>query len=168
AGEIVWEMNFPKDGEVGFGVYSMDRVHFSPIIGVNSTYWIKSGEEAIVEWQAYNNFRNKYPLFGEYRVYFEGELVDDGEMEFTRYWQPTNSEVNLGLLEDGFFNLTIQLEDDSNHIKTQFVNLTVSKYPPDGTNRNDGLVILTTSSALLFMITFVFYSKKRKIRFREK
>ncbi|NPD88865.1 MAG: hypothetical protein HGN29_09070 [Asgard group archaeon] len=168
SGEIVWEMNFPKEGEIGYGVYSMDRIHFSPIIGINTTYWVKSGEEASVNWQAYNNFRNKYPLFGKYRVFLEGDLVDNDNVEFTRYWQPTDLDVNLGLLQDGEYNLTIQLEDDSNHIKTQFVNLTVSKYPPEETNRNDGFGILSTSYAFLFMITFVIYSKKRKQNFREK
>ena len=166
-GEIVWEMNFPKDGEVGYGVYSMDRIHFSPIIGINSTYWIKSRNEAVVNWRAYNNFRNKYPLFGNYKVFFEGDLVDNGAVEFTRYWQPTNLDLNLGLLADGNYNLTIQLEDDSNHAKTQFVNLTVSKYPPDSTNRNDGFIFVTTLSSFLFMITTIIYIRKKSIGFKK-
>ncbi|MCG3222113.1 MAG: aryl-sulfate sulfotransferase, partial [Candidatus Heimdallarchaeota archaeon] len=161
-GEIVWEMNFPKDGEVGYGVYSMDRIHFSPIIGINSTYWIKSGEEALVNWQAYNSFRNKYPLFGDYRIYFEDELVDDGNVEFSRYWQPTNLNLNLGSLEDGTYNLTIQLEDDSNHIKTQHVNLTVSEFPPDGAEKNNGYTVFAAILAFSFIITIVVIWKKRK------
>ena len=162
SGEIVWEMNFPKDEEVGYGVYSTDRIHFSPIIGINSTYWIKSGEEALVNWQAFNNFRNKYPLFGNYRVYFEGDLVDSGAVEFTRYWQPTALDLNLGLLDDGNYNLTIQLEDDTNHIKTKFVSLTISEYPPDGTETNFGYTVFTTILAFSSMITIVIIWKKRK------
>ena len=164
AGDIVWEMNFPKDGEVGYGIYSMDRIHFSPIIEINSTHWIKSGEEAIVNWEAFNNFRNKYPQFGEFRVYFEGELIDEGNVEFTRYWQPTNLNLNLGLIQDGNYNLTIQLEDNNNHVKTQYINLTVSEHAPGYTEKNTGFTLSISITTFLLMVSVSIILRKKRMK----
>ena len=154
-GDIVWEMKFPKDGDIGHGVYRMERFRFSPIIDINTTYWIKSGKEVIIEWQSFYNFRNKYTNVGEYKLFFENELKDENSFTFERYWQPTNFEHNLGFLDDGNYNLTIVLEDEVNHQTIQQINLTISETPPGITTETSGFVILSICSTITLIVVSI-------------
>lgn len=162
-GEIVWEMKYPKDGDIAHGVYRMERVDFAPIIEINETYWVKSGEDAIVNWDAFYNFRNKYDQSGSYSVFLEGAEIEQNYISFERYWQPTEKSINLGLLENGNYNLTFVIEDEMSHQNSQFVNLTVSEYPSNVT-QTDGF---TFGSLILplFIVLVIIRRKRRKLRF---
>ncbi|MHA1221799.1 MAG: aryl-sulfate sulfotransferase, partial [Candidatus Heimdallarchaeaceae archaeon] len=130
-GDIVWQMYFPKQGEVAGGVYQMERVSFSPNIVVNNSYWIKSGEKTELIWDAFYNFRNKHTTYGTYKVYFQQNLVDNGSLIFKKYWQPTVQTTDLGYLKDGEYNVTFILSDESGHTTNKTINLVVSKNPPE-------------------------------------
>ncbi|MHA1692883.1 MAG: hypothetical protein ACTSU7_14765, partial [Candidatus Heimdallarchaeaceae archaeon] len=159
-GEIVWEMKYPKDGDIAHGVYRMERVDFAPILEINETYWVKSGEEAIVNWDAFYNFRNKYNQSGSYSVFLEGTEIEHNSINFERYWQPTEKSINLGLLENGNYNLTFMIEDEMSHQNSQFVNLTVSEFPSN-VSQTDGFVF-NTLFASLFIVLVVIRRKRRR------
>ena len=142
-GNIVWEMNFPRDGDISHGVYVMDRIRFSPIIGINDTYWSKFGEDAIVNFQTWYNFRNKYSMNGNYSIYLDGTEIESKDFTFEKYWQPTNLSTNVGILNKGKYNLTIILEDESGHQTIKDVELSISNKPPT-----------TKTSGFQFMLMF--------------
>ncbi|MCK4972842.1 MAG: aryl-sulfate sulfotransferase, partial [Candidatus Heimdallarchaeota archaeon] len=160
-GEIVWEMKYPIAGDIAHGVYTMERIDFAPIIEINETYWIKSGEEAIVNWEAFYNFRNKYEQSGSYSIFLEGIEIETNSMNFEKYWQPTEKSTNLGLLENGNYNLTFSIEDEMSHQNVQFVNLTVSKYPPDVT-KTEGFTFVIVSLQIIIMTVLVIRKRIRR------
>jgi hypothetical protein len=165
-GDIVWEMKYPKDGDIAHGVYRMERIDFAPILQVNETYWIKSGEEAIVYWEAFYNYRNKYEQSGLYSIFFEGIEIETNSVNFERYWQPTEKSINLGLLEDGNYNVTFVIQDEISHLNSQCVNLTVSKYTPD-VGKTEGFalvsVLLPCSILMVLVIRKRFLKNKNKL-----
>jgi hypothetical protein len=158
-------MKYPLDGDISHGVYRMERIDFAPVIKINETYWVKSGEEAIVNWEAFYNYRNKYDEFGSYSVFFEGTEIETDSLNFERYWQPIRKTVNLGKLDDGDYNLTLMLEDESFHQNTIFVNLTVSEYPPD-VSKTKGFDILTITVPIIIMLILVKKRKYNRKRFK--
>ena len=158
-GDILWEMNFPRDGDISHGVYTMDRIRFSPIIDINNTYWFKSGEEAIINFQARYNFRNKYSMTGNYKIYFEGDIIENKNFTFEKYWQPINLKTNLGILDDGNYNITIVLEDEGNHQTIKTVDLLISKNPPITKTSGFQLMIVFP---VIFVITLVIEKKIKK------
>ena len=157
--EIVWEMYFPKEGVVAAGIYRMKRVSFSPIIQVDSLYWIKSSEKAIVNLEAFYNFRNKYAMNGSYEIYFEEEFVEEGEIEFKKFWQPTQLNLDLGYLEDGNYNLTITIKDESGHENIKQINLQVSEEPPKTSSKTSINFSIFMMSVLI--MTVILLRRKR-------
>ncbi|MBY9002091.1 MAG: hypothetical protein KGD64_14320, partial [Candidatus Heimdallarchaeota archaeon] len=167
-GDIVWEMRYPKDGDIAHGVYRMERIDFAPIVEINETYWIKSGEEAIINWEAFYNYRNKYEESGSYSILLDGTEIEANSINFERYWQPTKKALNLGILDNGNYNLTLVVEDEISHQNTQFVNLTVSKYPPD-VNKTEGFPLISVFLPIAIMTVLSikkrFFRRKRKRNF---
>lgn len=161
-GQITWEMKYPLDGDIAHGVYRMERVDFAPIIEINKTYWVKSGEEANVEWEAYYNFRNKFEQSGSYTVFFEGIKIETNTINFERYWQPTKNMVNLATLDDGNYNLTFSIKDESSHYNNYYVNLTVSKYPPDMTKTAGFELFSFLIPAIVTIITITIIRRRRR------
>jgi hypothetical protein len=162
SGKIVWEMNFPRDGDISHGVYIMDRIQFSPIINIDDTYWSKSGEKAKINFQAWYNFRNKYSMNGSFSIYLNGTKIEKKEFKFVKYWQPTNLSTNLGILNDGNYNLTIILEDEGNHQTIKEVELVISKKPP--ITKTSGFQ-LTVIFPIIFVISILNKNliKRRKL-----
>ncbi len=158
-GNIVWEMNFPRDGDISHGVYVMDRIRLSPIIGINDTYWSKFGEDAIINFQTWYNFRNKYSMNGNFSIYLDGTKMESREFTFEKYWQPTNLITNLGILNSGNYNLTIILEDEGNHQTIKNVELLISKKPPITKTPGFQLMIVFPT---LFVVVFMVYRRVKK------
>ncbi len=163
-GNIVWEMKFFKDWGNVFGIYQCDRIRLSPIIEITSPYWIKSGEEAIVNWQAFYNFRNKHHITGNYDIVFESEEIENGIIDYGLYWQPVNKSVNLGYLDNGNYNLTITLDDGEGHKTIEIIELVVSRKPPKENTESTDFHYLSILSALTFLVMVkVVKLNKRKI-----
>ena len=152
AGNIVWEMYFPKDSGKVFGIYRAERIRLSPIIGIDEIYWIKTGTEAIINWQAWYNFRNKQYFSGNYQIFFEEQEIENGVVDFKLYWQSTNKSFNLGYLENGSYNITIVLEDEEGHNTTQYVELLVSKNPPEEPSKSNFSFIPVIPFIVLILI----------------
>ncbi len=157
--EIVWEMYFPKEGDIAGGVYRMERISLSPIIQIDPLYWIKSGEKAIINWEAFYNFRNKYPMNGSYRLYFEEELIEQSELDFKKYWQPTSLSADLGYLEDGNYNLTIVIKDESGHQNIKQINLQISENPPETVSKSRFQPLYLVIS--LFLVSVINLRRKK-------
>ncbi len=136
-GDIVWEMNFDKMGDIGHGIYRMERVRFSPIIGINESLFIKSGEEVSILFQTWYNFRNKYDMTGSYIIELDGQIIEEQEFIFERYWQPKDLEINLGFLDTGKYNLTITVEDEGKHKTVKEIELVVSEEDSTMTEPNN-------------------------------
>ncbi len=163
-GDIVWEMKYPKDGDIAHGVYRMERIDFAPIVEINETYWVKSGEQVFVIWDAFYNYRNKYSETGKYQIFLEDREIEASSISFEKYWQPNKKSINLGYLEDGNYNLTISIEDESFHCKNYYVNLTISDYPPNVSKTNGFEIFNLITITILAMVITLQLVKRRKMK----
>ncbi len=162
-GEIVWEINYPKIDSAAYGVYDMDRIQFSPIVLINDSYWIKAGQQAIVTAEMFYNFRDQQTNTGTYTVYFEEELfVENEEITFDSFWQPTNIELDFGLLKKGVYNLTFVVEDQENHQTVKNVNVTVSKNPPNDSSFE--FVSVPISIGLIVILRRILIKHRKKVK----
>ena len=155
-------MKYPREGYKFHGVYNMERISLAPIIEINETYWIKTGEEAIIEWEAFYNYRNKYPESGEYKITFEGDEIEADVINFERYWQPNKKSFNLGYLEDGYYSLTFTIEDESSHSNTYHVNLIISENPSEITKTNGFEIIGQGTFAVILLIITIQQVRRRR------
>ncbi len=160
-GEIVWEMNYIKIGDIAHGVYRMERVRFSPIIEVEDTLWSKSGEEASILFQTWYNFTNKYDMTGSYIIELDGQKIEEQEFIFERYWQPKDLEINIGFLDAGKYNLTITVEDEGKHKTVKEIELVVSEEDSTMTEPNNIPFSIFIGTTLTLGIITIF-RKRRK------
>ncbi len=128
SGNIVWEMNFPYTDQYKCGVYRMERFRYSPVIQEVDDIITTEQVNLNVTWNTWYNFRTKETIVGSYQVYLDNTLIDLGSHTFAKFWQATNLSVNIGLLTNGYHNLTLVVADEAGHVSIDYVNVTITDF----------------------------------------
>jgi hypothetical protein len=115
ARQIVWELNFPATDDYYYGIYRLERIHFSPILNSPQDKTIVQSDDLIISWEYWYNYRNKYEINGSYKLFLDGILIKNGIIRFNQFWVPSKIKFNLGKLNIGIHNLTLILMDEGNH-----------------------------------------------------
>ncbi|MGV9169888.1 MAG: aryl-sulfate sulfotransferase, partial [Promethearchaeia archaeon] len=127
-GEIVWEMNFEDSAEFHYGVYRMERFRYTPILNSPQDMHFLPSEDVQIDWQSWYNFRPKRSLAGEYKLYLNESLIDEGTFSYDSYWRPRNLTFNFGQLDLGNYIYTLEISDEVGHTSSDSVNVTVASF----------------------------------------
>lgn len=147
-GQIVWEMNFPNKEEISYRIYHVDRFRFSPTLSpAPDTKYRKN--DLIATWQTWYNFRTNRQVTESYTIYLDDEPIYYGEHTFDKFWRATNLTVNLGDLELGTHDITVEFTESI--INTSFT----------GTSSNKVIFGLDLYG-ILFMINIRIFSRRRR------
>ncbi len=128
AGEIVWAMNFHNVGDMRYGVYRMERFHYSPILSSPPDILSPLGEDVVVEWEACYNYRPRRTMYGSYSLLLDDVEIDNGGVTYDKFWRPTNLTFNLGTLDEGNYNITLEVTDGEGHVTIDSINVTVGAF----------------------------------------
>ena len=111
-GNIVWEFDFPKGSGAIYGTYRAERFRFTPSLNAPSDINILSGDDLVIPWNAWYNYKTKQSIPGTYHVYINDVEVNSDSFTFEKYWQPTNLTMDFGSLPDGEYNITLEVFND--------------------------------------------------------
>ena len=125
-GEIVWEMAFPRTLNETFGIYQADRFRFAPI--VSQPKLTKNGDQDIVEWDVWYNYRAKVDFVGKYYITIDGELVKTDQISLPKYWQSTKVSYEVNPSDNEISEITLIVEDEAGHLSND-----TDKYSSIGT-----------------------------------
>jgi hypothetical protein len=128
SGRIVWEMSFKNTDEVEWGIYRSERVRFAPVLSSPDDLLVLDGDSAIVDWQAWYNFRPKRQVPGTFTLYLNGVDVDSGAFSYDKYWRPTDLSFDLGVLPLGHNNVTLLIADEASHTTVDTVDIFVGSF----------------------------------------
>lgn len=126
SGDVVWEMNFPKENDFRYGVYRMERFRFTPTLSSPPDVWVLPTDSVTISWQTWYNFRAKQPMQGSYSVYLNDTLIENGNHVFNKWWLPSNLTISLGNFSLGTYNLTIVLADEVNNTISDNITIHVT------------------------------------------
>ncbi len=166
--EIVWELSFPQIGDEVFGVYSMERLRFAPI--VSEPQFIEEVNSTYLEWDFWYNFRSKTNFNGTYYINIDDVTVETGQIVFPWFWQSAQIQYSVDEITAGSHNITLVVADEAGHLSNES-----ERFSSTGSiifnNLNKkalkiGLSVGIPSSAVLIGVAvLVFYlRKKKKIR----
>ncbi len=153
-GNIVWELNFPHTETFKHEVNRMERICFSPILSSPPDIKVPPDNEITITWQTWYNFRAKRKMNGSYSLYLDGELIEEGEQVFDKFWRPTNLTFNLGKMNLGIYNLLLALEDESEHVTTDEISIFISHNEPTST------IAINMTNFLLGLAFLLIWRKK--------
>ncbi|MHA2021345.1 MAG: aryl-sulfate sulfotransferase, partial [Candidatus Thorarchaeota archaeon] len=111
-GDIAWRFNFKTNEVYRYGVYRMERFRYTPILDSPPDVHFSPSEEVTLDWQAWYNFRPKKTVMGNYILTMDESHIDSGTFLYDRFWGPSGLSFNLGILEQGDYELTIEIADD--------------------------------------------------------
>ncbi|MBS3795103.1 MAG: aryl-sulfate sulfotransferase [Candidatus Thorarchaeota archaeon] len=159
AGNIVWKLDFPKGDGYRYGVYRMERFRFTPIIDASKSVDAFANEDITLVWNTSFNFKPKRTLSGEYCVYLNGTIIEDGQILYDKYWRYRELSVNLGELKPGSYNLTLSITDSANHTTTKSIDLNVL---PGISLEIHTVLLLVVGFLAVAGVSFVFVRSRRK------
>ncbi len=160
AGEIVWEMYY-KGGK--YGIYRAERYRQSPILSTPEDKMTAIGDPIRITWQTWYNFRSKITMKGSYKLYRDGNAINDGEVVFDKFWRPTNLTFDLNSLEQGKYIFTLVVADEGGHTAEDTVIVYVGISPSEATSNS--VTIPSIVSLLLGLgIMIITRIKKRKLK----
>ncbi|MFX1475686.1 MAG: hypothetical protein ACFFCO_09475, partial [Promethearchaeota archaeon] len=81
-----------------------------------------------VEWDAWYNFRPKHTINVTYTLFLNDIAIDTGIVVYDKFWRPTNLTFNLGVLDDGQYNLTLSVTDAEGHLTSNSLNITIGPF----------------------------------------
>ncbi len=146
--EIDWEMAFLNNEEYMYGVYRIERFHYSPIIQP-----VETAESNTLEWQAWYNYRPKRDVDGSYEFYIGDNLIENGTITYDRFWRPSNLSFTLPNLSPGDHSATLVIDDGYGHSIMHSVPVYITEPNPVLP-----IIILTTSTiGLLALVILVRY-----------
>ncbi len=117
-GQIAWEKSYDKVNDVAFGIYRMERFHFTPIVSTPQFYQLES-ENGYAEWDVWYNFKSKNNFSGEYFIYVDNQLKENGDIVFQRYWRKSSIQYYLNDLPEGEHNITLVVADEGGHLSNE-------------------------------------------------
>lgn len=155
-GDIAWKFTFENSEEYKYGIYRTERFRYSPILESPSKIHFDPEEEVILEWQAWYDFRPKRTVIGNYSLSMSNTLIDSGTFPYDRFWRPSNLTFNLGVLEEGEYELTLQVTDEVGFTTndTILVNVSVSSFIP--------VLIGVSLGVVAVLVILVIYKKKNR------
>ena len=127
SGERVWEINFPQT-TYQYGIYRAERFRFSPFVQASDELFAGSGTNISISYLTWYNFRSKTNITGSYDLYLNDVQIDSGSVEFDGFWRPTNLTLDVGILTDGEYNLTISISDEAGHYTNKTTEIRVGPY----------------------------------------
>ncbi len=168
-GDIVWEMNFDKNGQDCYAVYKMERIHFAPI--VSNPELIDLGDNgSLVEWDVYYNFRSKTKFQGEYFISIDNNVVETGLIDFPKYWLPTQISLYLNESFSGDHEVSLVVSDEGGHLSNESDRYSSTGSLVFKTSSNLGLILGLSigigTSSIVGISTFIwirYFPKKPKI-----
>ncbi|MHA1686723.1 MAG: aryl-sulfate sulfotransferase [Candidatus Heimdallarchaeaceae archaeon] len=161
SGNVVWELDFEREGDISYGIYRIERVRFTPYIQPINDIWFKPNSEVILNLSIFYKFRNKYPMPGFYKLILDNTEIDTGTIFFERFWQSTILSLNFGVLSEGKHNATVLVSDEDNHWSKAQFQIVISSINPFETDTQE------THSAffevmVLFTILQISYCKTKR------
>jgi len=116
-GEIVWLLESPLEQEIKYTTYRVERVRFTPI--VSTPAFTSSGNISHFEWDVWYNFKARTSFEGEYYIYLDDQLVEDGNITFPKYWHPTQVNYTIEGLDEGKHEITLIVSDGEGHLSNE-------------------------------------------------
>ncbi|MHA2002694.1 MAG: aryl-sulfate sulfotransferase [Candidatus Thorarchaeota archaeon] len=111
-GDIAWRFNFKTNEVYRYGVYRMERFRYTPILDSPPDAHFIPSEEVMLEWQAWYNYRPKKTIMGSYILTMDNTQIDSSTFLYDRFWRPSKLNFNLGILEPGDYELTLEITND--------------------------------------------------------
>jgi hypothetical protein len=111
-GDIAWQFTFRTNELYRYGVYRMERFHYTPILLSPAQLHFEPEEEVILEWQAFYNYRPRKTVEGNFTFGNSTTHLDSGTFLYDRFWRPSPLRFNLGVLETGEYEFTLEIEND--------------------------------------------------------
>jgi hypothetical protein len=111
-GDIAWKFTFKNNELYRYGVYRMERFHYTPILLSPTQLHFDPEEDVILDWQAFYNYRPKKTIEGNYTLTYMGTQLDSGTFFYDRFWRPSNLTFDFGILEPGEYEFTLEITDD--------------------------------------------------------
>ncbi len=126
-GEVVWEMTFENNANYNYGIYKIERFRNSPITTETGMTHGLVGENIVVDWDVFYNYRPKRTISGSYELYLDDALFESGQLSYDKYWRPSELEFDLGIIDQGLHNATLLFNEPSGSrtISTIFVNISL-------------------------------------------
>lgn len=90
----------------------MERFHYAPILLSPTHLHFEPEEEVILQWQAFYNYRPRKTVEGNYTFRNGTNQLDSGTFPYDRFWRPALLSFNLGVLELGEHEFTLEIEND--------------------------------------------------------
>ena len=118
AGDKVWEMDFDKEGLDCFAVYKIERFHFAPIVSEPKLTDLGTNG-SLVEWDVWYNFRSKTTFQGRYYISVNDELVETGNIDFPKYWQPKHISYQINETDSDIEQISLVVEDEGGHFSNE-------------------------------------------------
>ncbi|MFW9887019.1 MAG: aryl-sulfate sulfotransferase [Candidatus Thorarchaeota archaeon] len=111
-GDIAWQFTFRTNELYRYGVYRIERFHYAPILLGPTQLHFEPEEEVVLEWQAFYNYRPKKTVEGNFTFGNSTTHLDSGTFLYDRFWRPSPLRFNLGVLEPGEYEFTLEIEND--------------------------------------------------------
>jgi hypothetical protein len=111
-GDIAWRFNFKTNEVYRYGVYRMERFRYTPILDSPPDVHFSPSADVTLDWQAWYNFRPKKTVTGNYILTMDDTIIDSGTFLYDRFWRPSSLSFNLGILEQGDYEFSMEIEDD--------------------------------------------------------
>ncbi len=113
-GNIAWEMTFPEQDSYTFGVYKIERIHFSPIVS-EPVFIDEGGGSGYLEWSVWYNFRAKTEFIGNYFISVDGDTVEEELITFPKYWQSEKIRYYTDYDSIQNHDIVLVVEDEAGH-----------------------------------------------------
>ncbi|MCE7741913.1 MAG: hypothetical protein GOP50_05600 [Candidatus Heimdallarchaeota archaeon] len=113
-GDIVWEMSIPEQKGFTYGVYTIERIHFAPIVS-EPVFIDEGGGSGYLLWDVWYNFRAKTEFEGMYYINVDGVDVVTDQIVFPKYWQSEKIKYYTDLANVQSQDISLIVEDEAGH-----------------------------------------------------
>jgi hypothetical protein len=132
--DVVWELDIQHNPDYKYGTYRMERFRYTPIISSPADI-VSVNSTQNLSWDVWYNFRNKETLPGNYTLYINGIPSQFGLFNYTKYWRSTTIPIEIGLLDYGVYNVTLEVDDGYRNKISDSVNVTIERFVISRTGR---------------------------------
>ncbi|MFW9861751.1 MAG: aryl-sulfate sulfotransferase [Candidatus Thorarchaeota archaeon] len=111
-GDIAWQFTFRTNELYRYGVYRIERFRYAPILLSPTQLHFEPEEEVVLQWQTFYNYRPRKTVEGNFTFSNSTDQLDSGAFLYDRFWRPALLSFNLGVLEPGEHEYTLEIEND--------------------------------------------------------
>ncbi|MCE7740812.1 MAG: hypothetical protein GOP50_00005, partial [Candidatus Heimdallarchaeota archaeon] len=162
-GEIVWEFSYERVSFNTFGIYRVERFRFEPIVS-EPTYYSLGENDGYLEWDVWYNFRTRTEFEGRYYISLDNSLVENGTIEFPRFWKSTKVRYNISPTDYAENEVSLIVSDEAGHLSNE-----TDRYEPIGSLSSENVKIIGISiigvaaGVLVALLSFAVYVVWRKL-----